>query len=261
MAYKYETHPMSNPLLPFIYHQEKQIIHRHSPPNWHENMELLWCLEGSGTVRHGSQTLDFQPGDVLVIGPDVLHYIASQTHVRYRCLIIETSFLEANGLSRLAFQSRIRDEHLFCQCEAVAQAFSRQEILEIRYQILGLLRLLCQNHLTGQFQSTVPNDHVKKALIYIRTHLSQPMVLEEIANHVGITKFHLARQFRTYTGKTIVQTINLLRCTEARHRMEEGMTVSQAAHSCGYENLSYFTRTFQGIFGVLPSACTKKLAP
>ncbi len=254
MAYKYETHPMANPLLPFIYHPEKLVAHRHSPPNWHENMELLWCLEGEGTVQYGSQTLAFRPGDLLVIGPDVLHYIASTTHVRYRCLIIEKGFMEANGLSGPHFQPQIQDPALFDQCEAVAGAFSRQDPLEIRHEILGLLLLLCRKYRLPQAQNQVPNDHVKKALLYIRQHLCQPMTLEEIAAHVGITKFHLARQFRTYTGKTVIETVNLLRCIEARHKIEEGMTVSQAARSCGYENLSYFTRTFHRLFGLLPSA-------
>ncbi len=261
MDYSYETHPMADPMLPFIYHREKLVCQRHSPPNWHENMELLWCLEGEGTVRCGSRELDFRPGDVLVIGPDSLHYIASQTRVRYRCLIIETGFLESNGLVRPNFQPQIRDESLFAQCEAVARAFQTHQSLEIRYQVLGLVRLLWRDYARDGAQSGVPNDYVKKALIYIRRNLAQPMTLDEIADHVGITKFHLARQFRTYTGKTVVQTINLLRCNEARHRMEEGMLASQAARACGYDNISYFTRTFHRLFGILPSACLEKSSP
>ena len=40
---------------------------------------------------------------------------------------------------------------------------------------------------------------------------------------------------------------------EARRLIESGMAVSTAAITCGFENLSYFTRTFKKIFQQLPS--------
>ncbi len=261
MSYAYETHSLKNPLLPFVYFPEMLVAHRQSRPNWHEDMELLWCLEGAGTVRYGSQTMEFRPGDVLGINTDIVHYIASQGQVRYRCLIIKNAFLADNGIAPPSFLPKIQDPELFSQCEAVAEAFSLGEIPEIRYRILGLLRILGRKYRVPREETQGPNEYVKQTLIYIRQHLNRTMTLDEIAAHVGITKYHLTRQFRTYTGKTIVETINLLRCNEARLAMEEGMGVSQAARSCGFENLSYFTRTFRRLMGVLPSACLKKNSP
>ena len=94
---------------------------------------------------------------------------------------------------------------------------------------------------------------MKKAIAYIHTHLSEPITLDTLAAHVGIGKFHLSRRFKAFTGKTVVQVITLMRCTEARRLMEGGLSVSAAAASCGFENLSYFTRTFKSLLGILPS--------
>jgi len=73
---------------------------------------------------------------------------------------------------------------------------------------------------------------------------------------VGISKFYLCREFKAYTGSSILQTVNLLRCTQAKLLIEGGATVSQAALSCGFDNLSYFSRTFKKLMGALPSRLT-----
>ena len=54
-------------------------------------------------------------------------------------------------------------------------------------------------------------------------------------------------------GASVVQTLKLMRCTEAQRLIEGGMSVSAAAAACGFENLSYFSRSFKGLFGHLPS--------
>ena len=59
------------------------------------------------------------------------------------------------------------------------------------------------------------------------------------------------------TGNTIVCFINTLRCMEEKRLIENGMQVSVAAYACGFDNLSYFSRTFQRVVGALPSAYKK----
>ena len=55
-----------------------------------------------------------------------------------------------------------------------------------------------------------------------------------------------------------IEMVNLIRCAEAKRLIENGMPVSNAATACGYENLSYFSRTFQKVFGKLPSTFSPK---
>ena len=116
---------------------------------------------------------------------------------------------------------------------------------------------LCRDF-TVQKQEDSSNEHVKTALIYLRQHLQEPLSLDKLAEAVGISKFHLSHLFKLYTGKTVIQTMNLLRCTEAQRMIEDGISVSAAAFSSGFENLSYFTRTFKKYMGTLPSKYGEK---
>ena len=46
----------------------------------------------------------------------------------------------------------------------------------------------------------------------------------------------------------------LLKVVEAKRLIESGMSVSAAALSCGFENMSYFSRTYKKYTGTLPSS-------
>lgn len=263
-SYVYETHAMRDPLLPFIYHHSFKVSQRNGLPNWHENIELLYCTGGKGWIQCGPDSHPFAQGDIFVVNADTPHSICSEGSVLYQCLIIDNSFCAGNGIpiTQLHFQSSIRDEtlnDLFCQVSAAYEDFDSSRlcaVADIRCAVLQLLRYLCTHYTTEKPAQTgsAANAHVKDAMIYIRKHLSDPISLDDLAEHVGISKFHLSREFKAFTGKTVIQTVNLIRCTEAKSMIENGAAVCDAAVSCGFENLSYFTRTFKKTFGILPSA-------
>lgn len=263
-SYVYETHVFKHPLLPFIFHKAFTITNRSIPPNWHENLEILFCVSGSGKIQCGTACYDFSAGDLFVVNTDTPHVVFSAASVTYRCLIIDTGFLEANGfpVSGLQLQPLIKDPEAVRHFQSVYQAYEEYDserlcaVADIRYAVLGLMRLLCGSYVTklDPHRASGNWEHAKQALIYIRQNFYKPICLDDLSQHVGISKYHLSRIFRLYTGSTVVNTVNLIRCTEARQRIEAGTSVCAAAQSCGFENLSYFTRTFKSIFHACPSS-------
>ena len=268
-SYYYENHVMHNPLLPFIFHRD---MVQKSPsggiPNWHENIEILFCYEGSGTVHCGPEVTPFSQGDLFVVNANVPHNFCSTDWMRYYCLIIDNSFFEENGIpiSSIHFQKLIRNSAVGSAIQEIVDAFDRYApdrlcaAADIRYAVLGLIRLLCSAYTVqgDKLAQSVSNHRVKEAIAYIRANLASAISLDDISNHVGISKYHLSREFKAFTGMTVIDTVNLIRCTEAKWQIESGTSVSAAAISCGFENLSYFTRTFKKHFHALPSALLHK---
>lgn len=258
---RYETHSMPHPLLPFIYHPRFEITHQSKYPNWHENVELLQAMDGSGYVLCDGEKIPLSPDALVVINADTLHSIHTDSRIIYRCLIIDNSFFVSNGvpIRSLYFQKLISSPEIKSLFNRVADQYSRLEhedfrsVLEVRTRVLDLVNCLCRNHTIPK--ADIPsNEYVKQAVIYLRQHIAEPLSLDRLAAELGISKFHLAHLFKLYTGKTIVQTMNLIRCAEAQRMIENGATVSTAAFSCGFENLSYFTRTYKKYMGTLPSS-------
>ena len=270
----YETHIMRENHLPFIFHahstgefESKGI----GLPNWHENIEILFCTEGSGKVRCDTKFWDFSVGDTVVVNSDTFHTIISDTKVTYNCIIIDKSFLEENGIpvSTLRFNEYVNDPEVFETHKKIFDAlkFKKQNeefwsLALIRSDVLKLMVLLCQKHLDKDYDASeiksVSCERVKKVMLFIHDNLSKQLTLDEISNHIGISKYHLSREFKDWTGKTIFDSINILKCKEAREMLINGARVSETAAACGFESLSYFSRTFKKYTGILPSDCLKK---
>lgn len=264
LRYHYEIHKIPNPSLPFLYHRQFCVQQKSQYINWHENIELLWCIAGSGYVQCGSRRTDFVPGDIFVVNADTPHNICGAEQVVYRCLIIDNRFFTENMIpvASLYFQDAIRDQAFFQLLEDVAAAYARYPegicaTVDIRYSVLGVVRQLCSRFICARRKEAPFNAYVKDAILYMKANFSRSFSLDTLAAHVGISKFHLCRQFRLYTGSSIIKTLNRIRCTEAKQMLKNGASVQAAAAACGFDNLSYFSRTFKQMTGALPSQISR----
>ena len=265
--YIYETHNIKPPLLPFIFHP---LLTRSGPArriNWHENIEILFCTNGDGFVQCGPEQISFSKGDLFIVNADTLHSIGSISSVSYQCLIIDRSFFLENGIpiDRFCFQNRIQDTQMAQFFANIAADYAMYDpgaelsTANIRFAVLSFILRLCQKYASAKSASITPTDsRVKMAIIYIRNHLRQSISLDDLSAHTGLSKYHLSRQFKAATGETIIEFLNLTRCMEAKRLIENGASVSSAALSCGFDNLSYFSRTYKKYLGELPSSVVRK---
>ena len=263
----YEPHIMRDPFVPFIFHVDHRKSGEKFHPNWHTNIEILRCLSGEGTVNLESAELLFEPGDVIVINSNVLHAIYTDSQIEFDCLIVDRDFCHTNAIDtdNVIFREKMRNEALNKLFDAVKQGYTREAALsechaaKIRCAVLSLLIYLRENHTVCKCDdvasdSSAGTERVKRAMVYIRRNMRRTLSLEEISSAVGISKFYFTREFRRVTGQTVFEYINVVRCKEAKRLIAEGMTVSEAARACGFENLSYFSRTYKKCIGELPSA-------
>ena len=257
---RYETHNIKNSVLPFIFHPSFKMSRRVKNPNWHKNIEFLQCVDGEGFVRCGTTVVPLRKDSLVTVNSDVLHSIGTESELEYRCLILDNDFLISNGIpaDELFFLTFSDSPELVEQFNNVCRAFVelRQDdfksVAYLRSEVMRFCVILCE---FSVHKAPLPeeNNYVKEAIYYIRQHLSEPISLEQLSLNVGVSKFHLARQFKKYTGDSIIQTINRMRCAEAQRMLEQGMSVSAVADACGFANYSYFAKTFHNIMGKLPS--------
>lgn len=94
---------------------------------------------------------------------------------------------------------------------------------------------------------------VREAVRELESRYRQIQSLDEIAEHVGLSKYHFVRVFRKATGLTPIEyltkvrverSIDLLRGTE--------MSVEEIAREIGYSGGSYFIKVFRSWVGFSP---------
>ncbi|MCI8388791.1 MAG: AraC family transcriptional regulator [Clostridiales bacterium] len=261
----YESHIVPDPSRPFIYH--RWTISNGCPLHWHENIELLY-FRSSGTAMRDRQIYYAEPNDIVIFSSNSLHEVTINDSTRYDCLIIDSKFCVENNIdiSSLDFDCLVRDEtaaeHFCSVIDAIEQYDQpnpdRFAAAATKSEILSLMVYLCRNYSHPDDRTKERSDTVRRAIGYINSHISKPMTIDEIAAYVRVSKYYFCREFRRETGYTVVRYINNLRCREAERMLKQGgITVSETARLCGYDNLSYFTRTFKSVIGKTPSELRK----
>ena len=96
----YEAHSLDKEL-PIIFHLDQmKIPGQKCITNWHENIELIYCIEGEGSAVINSVPVKLSAGGVMLINSGEIHYMVSSTAVmRYYCLIIDSGFLKEFGIN------------------------------------------------------------------------------------------------------------------------------------------------------------------
>ena len=256
-------------LCPFRFKSSRNL--HDSVCNWHANIEVLLVTDGEGRIQYGSEDMPLRKHDVVVVNSGDLHRVYSENGISFDYLIVDESFCRDNGINTA---DRVFDKIFKCDetediChraymlyKAYKSAPSPISTARLRMAVLELLVELYTSH--SSEASTViamhksPQDYVKKVLEYLADHYTEALTLEDIASVCGITKYHLAREFKRYTGQTVITYLNVLRCKKAEVYLAEGMTVTEAAGESGFDSISYFSRTYKKLMGVTPSGKKSK---
>jgi AraC-like DNA-binding protein len=78
--------------------------------------------------------------------------------------------------------------------------------------------------------------------------------LAEIARSVHVSPYHLARQFRSATGQTIVGYLTALRLAVALERLQAGEdNLARLAADVGFASHSHLSERFRSVYGASPS--------
>lgn len=98
------------------------------------------------------------------------------------------------------------------------------------------------------------NDpRIKASLLFMEQNLDTKLRVEQIADHVGISRRQLERLFHEKTGVSPGTALDRLRMTKAMFLVERtSRPLIEIALDVGFENSSHFGRKFRKCFGATP---------
>lgn len=98
------------------------------------------------------------------------------------------------------------------------------------------------------------NHVVLQALDLIERGIDQPLSRAAIAAHCGRSLRQLERLFETHLGRSLTDSIRVLRLNRAAHLLRTtDASVTQIALECGFASPAHFSRRFHQHFGHAPS--------
>ena len=96
---------------------------------------------------------------------------------------------------------------------------------------------------------------LQKCYDFLRKNLTNSeLTIEDFGKELGVSRVHLYRKIKYLTNLSPSRFILNVRLKVAADLLrQEGVSVSDVCYQVGFNNLSYFTRTFKESYGVSPS--------
>lgn len=248
---------------------EHRLDHRkshHAPIfHWHRDIEILYVTKGQCEVSTNGIKYNISSGDFFIINSNLVHNIQALPSVEYHCLIIDSDFLSYNSvpIDKITYQSVIQSERLQTLFfEIIDLIDSNSDFIEAekKYVILRLMLYLSKHYSAiNQISSISPNENIKLALSYINSHINKKISIEDILQEIGLSRYYFFHLFKQNIGMSPIQYINMMRCTQAQKLLSRNeQPIHDIAIQCGFESVSYFSKTFKKYVGLLPSEYLKK---
>lgn len=112
-------------------------------------------------------------------------------------------------------------------------------------------------------RAATARDHrvwVEGAKDYLARHYRRSLTLQDVADAVGVSMFHLCRLFKAHAGTTVHDYVRSLRVRAALEGLADpDMPVGSVADGLGFCNQSHFTRAFRAEYALTPTHVRRAL--
>ena len=253
------------PLLLYICSLEMDAVGQemHSHPGY---AELMLVRSGTGIVNVDGQQETLSAGDFVLCG-------AGEPH-SYRADGDQPMTGVSCGFTRLMCRGLEENCFIAHQDQPVVHAGAGSEALDVLLSVLEKAALdpntaseeVC-SYLSAAVVSVALRIHRAAAEqaeqahyefgvrthMYLDRHYLEPLTPDQLAQAMGVSKYHLDRVFAESVGCSPVQYIIRRRMARAQTLLAStDQTVQHIAAQCGYSNYNYFTALFRRTIGMTP---------
>lgn len=247
------------------------------PTHWHSETELIVIKKGCGIVEADLKSYEANEGDMFLILPGQLHSIRQKAgfSMEYENIIFEPSFIGSgeNGTcgnlleplfsGNLSHSVKI-DSSLAYYSEAAACIERIDKLCSEKlygYQIgvkgglFSFFYLIISNHpeVSENPEQERSIEKVKLILSYISENYTRRITTQEAADVCYYSCSHFMKFFKQAMGECFTQYLNNYRLRIAAQLLiSANDSILTVAEKSGFENLSYFNRSFKKRFGVTP---------
>lgn len=245
------------------------------PVHWHDELEIIYVKSGFLTVNISGENYIGKPGDAFVVSPGNLHFMGSQTgtvdyftflfplkYIAFRSDdMLDDKLIEPLNSGHLMISPEIKDT-VKEQCEQLAGVYaaeidkSESKITsQIRKKIILLqfIHELWKKGFIVENDTTGRNTVEKEMVSYIEQNYMGKILLREFGEQFHLSEKYISRYFKEHFHITLSQYVTYLRLEHAKQMLQEtDISVTEVAMQSGYQNISYFIRSFKKTYGVSP---------
>lgn len=259
------------------YHQSSLSPRYHMQLHWHTHYEILRILSGTFHLTLGNETRILKEGDCVFITGGTLHGGIPHDCV-YECVVFDFQQLLRESLANTRIIHDILTQKITIFpyitdyspdilplvtkiCHALSRKRDGYELSAQGYFYL-LISLLLEQHLYDKnTYDTVSSNHLaslKNVLTFIAQNYSEHITLDTLARIAGMNPKYFCRYFKSITERTPIDYLNYYRVECACELLStKDISIKETAISCGFNDESYFIKTFHKYKGTTPKQFLK----
>lgn len=234
----------------------------------HDEIQISYIKQGSGSLIVGDRVSNYRPGDVLVLGANLPHVFKSNPRIS------ETSQMLSVFFTEIAFgPSFFNTEELKPLRSFLSKSENGFRIVDTSQRILPLflairmaqqldrfmlfLQLLKQLNVANftslstfvseKKYTDTEGQRMGAVFQYTMDHFREKITLEAVAQEAAMTPNAFCNYFKKRTRRTYISFLNEIRIEEACKllRDQPEINIAEIAELSGFHNISNFNRKFK----------------
>ncbi len=250
------------------------------PLHWHLEMEIIYIKKGCGIVSIDLASEPVKTGDIIFIAPGQLHGISQQedSRMEYENIIFDLNMLESkiHDSCTLDFFAPLRHSHMLIQniytpmdakytkiaywldqADEICKTFPHACQLYIKSCLFGLFYELFRDQkiAAAPKKALTTLEKLKIIIKYVENHFQERITIKDMATYCDYSQSHFMKYFKNAMGMSFIECLNDYRLMmAARLLLASDSSVLSISQEVGFENLSYFNRSFKKKYHITPSA-------
>ena len=245
------------------------------PVHWHDEFEIIYVRSGFLTVSISGESYIGKTGEAFVVSPGNLHLMGAQTgtvdyytflfplkYISFRTDdMLDEKLLEPLNSGHLMICPRVKDTAKEL-CEQLIEIYMAKKdeseskiTTQVRTKII-LLQFILEMWKKGfviENDTNGRNTVEKEMVSYIQQNFTGKISLREFGEQFHLSEKYISRYFKEHFHITLSQYVTYLRLEHAKQLLQDtDIPVTDVAMQSGYQNVSYFIRSFQKAYAVSP---------
>lgn len=225
---------------------------------------LVYTLSGSGKLFYQNKEFAVKKGDCFYINCMEAHHYYTPQNENWEILWIHFNgpaalgyyekFAE-NGFRIMHMQDECLTERSFRRVIALSQTRMISSELATSDVITSILTELTIQSLTNNTTYILIPESIRQVILDIEHNFKSDISLQSLAAKHNMSKFHLSKEFKKYTGSAVGEYIIANRIAYAKELLKySDLPVGEITYRIGMNNTSHFINLFKAHEAVTPLA-------
>lgn len=250
------------------------------PLHWHEEMEILFPLNGDACITIEGTVYHLRHRQLLVINSGqvhstdtyssqlmlvcihisrrlLLHYMPDIESYRFCCIpdeITDQQFREYLSICQMAEQLT----RLYIEDSSAVLLESEGIILQV---LARLIRYFTVSSAPAVSSSDIMSrQRLRDIISFVNERFHEPISLHDGAELLGFSKEYFCRFFKKHMGLSFLQYLNEVRISHIYQALRDtDAPITEIMEANGFTNQKLFNKTFKKIYGRTPSEIRRGL--